>query len=197
MRKVVLAMQMTLDGFSTGPNGEMNYLPPFDNENLWKDLHQEMWNQLNSVDTLLLGRVTYQIWEKYWPAAANNTSSSENDIKFSKYAEKTQKIVFSKTLDLVKWQNTTLIKNNIAETINRMKAQPGKNMALAGGAKLAQTFTRLGLIDDYMVTVHPVILGKGNPLFADLNNMTRLRLVDTKTYETGAVGLHYQPAQTP
>ncbi len=196
MRKVILGMQMTLDGFSTGPKGEMDYLPPFDNEALWKELHQEMWNQLNSTDTLLLGRVTYQIWEKYWPAAANNPSSTENDIKFSKYAEGTPKIVFSKTLDRVEWENTTLVKDGIAETITRMKAQPGKNMALAGGAKLAQTFTRLGLIDDYMITVHPVILGKGKPLFADLNDMTRLKLVDTKRYGTGAVGLHYQPVRT-
>lgn len=68
MRKVILAMQMTLDGFSTGPNGEMDWLPLFSNEELWRDLHEEMWNHLRTVDTLLLGRVTYQIWEKYWPA---------------------------------------------------------------------------------------------------------------------------------
>jgi dihydrofolate reductase len=72
MRKVILSMQMMMDGFSTGPNDEMDYLPPFTNEMMWNDLHQEMWKNLEAADTFILGRRTYQIWEKYWPAAANN-----------------------------------------------------------------------------------------------------------------------------
>lgn len=91
MRKIVLSMQMTLDGFSTGPNDEMDYLPPFNDENMWKDLHEEMWRNLDAADTFILGRKTYQIWEKYWPAAATNPQSSESDKKFSKYADETQK----------------------------------------------------------------------------------------------------------
>jgi dihydrofolate reductase len=184
---------MTLDGFSTGPNGEMDWLPPFNNEELWRDLHEEMWNNLRTVDTLLLGRVTYQIWEKYWPAAATNPSSTKNDIEFSRYAEETQKIVFSNTLDKVEWKNTRLVKENIAEEILKMKQQPGKNMVVAGGAGIAQTFMRLGLIDEYLITVHPVILGKGKPLFGNLNGRIKLKLLGAKTYTSGAVGLHYQP----
>jgi dihydrofolate reductase len=91
MRKIILAMQMTLDGFSTGPKGEMDWLPPFDNAEAWKDLHQELWNQLDNADAMLLGRVTYQIWETYWPTAAANPKSSESDRKFSRFAEETQK----------------------------------------------------------------------------------------------------------
>jgi dihydrofolate reductase len=193
MRRVILAMQMTLDGFSTGPNGEMDYLPPFNDEKSWKDLHEEMWNQLRSADTFLLGRVTYQIWEKYWPAAATSPSSAKNDIEFSKFADKTQKIVFSKTLEKAEWQNTRLVKENIAEEIARMKQQPGKNMVVAGGAGIAQTFIRLGLIDEYLVTVHPVILGIGKPLFGNLGDKIKLKLVGTKTFNTGAVELRYQP----
>jgi dihydrofolate reductase len=193
MRRVILAMQMTLDGFSTGPNGEMDYLPPFNDEKSWKDLHEEMWNQLRSADTFLLGRVTYQIWEKYWPAAATSPSSTKNDIEFSKFADKTQKIVFSKTLEKAEWQNTRLVKENIAEEIARMKQQPGKNMVVAGGAGIAQTFIRLGLIDEYLVTVHPVILGIGKPLFGNLGDKIKLKLVGTKTFNTGAVELRYQP----
>lgn len=184
---------MTLDGFSTGPNGEMNWLPAFDNEELWKDLHKEMWNVLDSADTILLGRVTYQVWEKYWPAAAKNPSCTENDLKFSKYVDATQKIVFSKTLNKVDWQNTRLVKKNIVEEIARMKQQSGKNIALAGGARLAQTFMKLGLIDDYQITVHPVVLSKGKPLFGDLRDKIKLKLIETRTFKTGAIGLHYQP----
>jgi dihydrofolate reductase len=193
MRKVILAMQMTLDGFSTGPNGEMDWLPPFNDEKSWKDLHGEMWNQLRSVDTFLLGRVTYQIWEKYWPATATSPSSTRNDIEFSRFAEKTQKIVFSKTLERAEWKNTRLVKENIAEEIARMKQQPGKNMVVAGGAGIAQTFMRLDLIDEYYVTVHPVVLGMGKPLFGNLGDRIKLKLVGTKTFNTGAVELHYQP----
>ena len=134
LRKVILAMQMTLDGFSTGLNGEMDWLPPFDNEEAWKDLHQEMWNQLNNADTMLLGRVTYQIWETYWPSAATNPKSSESDRKFARFAEETQKIVFSNTLEKVNWKNTRLIKDNISEEIIKLKQQQGKNMYLVGGA---------------------------------------------------------------
>jgi dihydrofolate reductase len=192
MRKIILAMQMTLDGFSTGPNGEMDWLPPFDSEEAWKDLHQEMWNQIDNADAMLLGRVTYQIWETYWPAAASNPNSNENDRKFSRYAEETQKIVFSNTLDKVTWKNTRLIKDNIAEEVMKLKQLPGKNMYLVGGATLAQTFTKLGLIDEYNIIVHPVILGNGKPLLRDVNVRRNLKLLNTKTYNSGAVGLSYQ-----
>src|SRR5688572_24077028 len=177
MRKVVLAMMVTLDGFAVGPKEEMDWLPPFNDEALWKDIHEEMWSQLRSVDTLLLGRVTYKIWETYWPAAATNPSSTRSDIEFSRYADRTQKVVFSKTLEKVEWKNTRLVKGNIAEEIAKMKRQPGKNLALVGGPGIAQTFMKLGLIDEYQITVHPVILGGGNPLFRDVGERRRLRLV--------------------
>jgi dihydrofolate reductase len=190
-------MQMTLDGFSTGPNGEMDWLPPFNNEQLWRDLHQEMWNQLTNVDTFLLGRKTYQIWEQYWPAAGKNPQSIESDRRFSAFADQTQKVVFSTTLEKVNWENSRLIKENIADEVVKMKQQPGKNILLAGGAGLAQTFTKLGLIGEYQITVHPVILGRGQLLFKDLNVLRKLRLKGTKNYSMGAVGLYYEPAEAP
>lgn len=183
---------MSLDGYTEGPNGEMDWLPPFNNEELWKDLHEEMWKQLNSVDTILLGRVTYQIWEKFWPVAASNPISTKNDIKFSRFADETQKIVFSKTLKKVEWKNTQLIKNNIAGEILKMKEQSGKNLVLAGGANIAQTFMNLDLIDDYVITVHPVVLGSGKPLFKNINDNHNLNLIGVKIFKSGAVGLYYR-----
>lgn len=182
---------MTLDSFSTGPNGEMDWLPPFNDEEIWRDIHEEMWNQLRSVDTILLGRVTYQIWEKYWPAAATNPASTKNDIEFSRYADETQKIVFSRTLENADWKNTRLVRENIAEEVLKLKQQPGKNLVVAGGAGIAQTFMKLGLIDEYRIIVHPVVLGFGKPLFKDLRDRIRLKLVGAKTFASGAVGLHY------
>ncbi len=201
MRKVVLGMQMTLDGYSTGPNDEMDYLPSFTNEDLWRDLHQDMWRELDNADTFLLGRKTYQIWEQYWPAVASKPQASESDKRFSQFADQAQKIVFSNTLDKVTWKNTRLIKRNIAEEINKLKQQTGKNLALAGGATLAQAFARLELIDEYKITVHPVILGRGKLLLKDVDLRQQLRLTGTKTYASGAVGLSYvlakSQAETP
>ena len=191
MRKLILSMQMTLDGFSTGPNGEMDYLPPFINEELWKDLHEEMWKNLEAADTFVLGRRTYQIWEQYWPAAANNPQSTENDRRFSRYAEETQKIVISNTLYRVEWKNAKLIKGNIAEEILKVKQQPGKNIIVVGGATVAQTLAKLALIDEYLIVVHPVILGEGKLLLKDLNVRQNLKLMGTTTFNSGAVELNY------
>jgi dihydrofolate reductase len=184
-------MQMTLDGFSTGPNDEMDYLPPFTNEKMWKDLHEEMWKNLEAADTFILGRRTYQIWEKYWPAATSNPQSTESDKRFSRFADETQKIVISNTLDRVEWKNTKLIKDNIAEEIQKLKQQPGKNLIVAGGATIAQTLASLGLIDEYLIVVHPVILGKGKLLLKDLNVRQKLKLIGTRTFNSGAVELSY------
>jgi dihydrofolate reductase len=126
-------------------------------------------------------------------SSSHSPSSTRNDIEFSRFAEKTQKIVFSKTLERAEWKNTRLVKENIAEEIARMKQQHGKNMVVAGGAGIAQTFMRLDLIDEYYVTVHPVVLGMGKPLFGNLGDKIKLKLVGTKTFNTGAVELHYQP----
>ena len=191
MRKIILSMQMTLDGFSTGPNEEMDYLPPFSNEKMWKDLHAEMWRNLEAADTFILGRRTYQIWEQYWPAVANNPQSTESDKRFSRLADETQKIVISKTLDRVEWKNTKLIKSNITDEIQKLKQQIGKNLIVAGGATVAQTFASLGLIDEYMIIVHPVIIGKGKLLLKDLNVRQKLKLIGTKTFNSGAVELAY------
>ena len=184
-------MQMTLDGFSTGPNDEMDYLPPFTNENMWRDLHEEMWRNLDDVDTFILGRRTYQIWEKYWPAAGKNPQGTDNDKRFSRFANETKKIVISSTLDRADWKNTVLIKDNIAEEIQKLKQQPGKSIAVAGGATVAQTLAKLGLIDQYLLVVHPVILGKGKPLLGELGNRQKLKLIGTKTFNSGAVELNY------
>jgi dihydrofolate reductase len=191
MRKIILSMQMTLDGFSTGPNDEMDYLPPFTNEMMWKDLHQEMWKNLEEADTFILGRRTYQIWEKYWPAVARNPQSTESDKRFSKFADETQKIVISNSLDKVEWKNSKLIKDNIVEEIQKLKQQPGKNLIVVGGETVAQTFAKLGLIDEYLIVVHPVILGKGKLLLKDLKIRQNLKLTGTKTYNSGAVELSY------
>jgi dihydrofolate reductase len=192
MRKMILGMMSTLDGYAAGPNDEMDWLPPFNDESLWQDAHEEMWKQLNTVDTVVLGRVTYQIWEKYWPAAGRNPASSESDRRFSRFADETQKVVLSTTLNDVKWKNTMLIRGDPREELLKLKQQSGKDIAIAGGAGLARSVIGTGLVDEFLITVHPVLLGRGKPLFDGLESPLRLKLVRTRNLKSGAVLLHYR-----
>jgi dihydrofolate reductase len=189
MRKVILAMQVTLDGFIEGPKGEVDWAMKEDEET-WK----YVFDVQRSADTLLLGRVMYPGFEKYWLAARTNPSSTKNEIEYARLADTMQKIVFSKTLKKVEWKTTRIVKDHIAEEIQRMKQQPGKDMVLLGGAGLASSFMNLGLIDEYHLIVNPLILGGGKPLFKDVKERHKLKLINTKTFKSGKVVLHYGKA---
>jgi len=186
-------MRMTLDGFATGPNGEMDWLP-FEHPELWADHWEELWHQLRSIDTFLLGRVTFQVWERFWPAAAGDPASGPNERRFARLAERIDKVVFSRTLGAVGWAHSRLARGDVVAEVRRLQAAPGKNLALVGGAGLAQSFVRLGLVDDYLITVDPVLLGKGKRLFGELAGRLRLRPVASRTFSNGATLLHYRPA---
>jgi dihydrofolate reductase len=187
MRKVIVSMHISLDGFSEGPNGELD----------WFIVDKEGWENVNellsSVDTLLLGRVTYQNFENFWPAAATKPSSTKEEIEFSQFADKVKKIVFSKSLEKVEWKNSKLIKENIGEEILKLKQQPGGNMVIFGGAGIVSTFTDLRLIDEYRIYVNPIILGAGKPLFKNLKVKHNLKLMSTTKFDSGLVQLSYQP----
>jgi dihydrofolate reductase len=186
MRKVIVAMQVTLDGFIEGPNGELDWAMEEDEET-WKD-HFDL---MRSVDTLLLGRVMYPAYEKYWLAAPTNPSSTKNEIEYARLADKMQKIVFSTTLKKVEWKTARIVSDLTAEEILNMKQQPGKDMVLLGGAGLVSTFMNLGLIDEYHLVVNPLVLGGGKPLFKDVKERHTLKLIGTKTLRSGKVALHY------
>jgi dihydrofolate reductase len=188
MRKVTLQMLVTLDGFIAGPKGELD----------WFLMDEEMWKAendlLRTVDTALFGRVAYQEFANYWPAAGKNPSSPKNEIDFAQWIEKTAKIVFSKTLEQAEWNNSRLVKEKIAEEISKLKQQPGMDLLIFGGAGIAQTFMNLGLLDEYRLRVHPIILGRGIPLFKDLNDRHKLKLIKARTFQSGVVELFYQKA---
>jgi dihydrofolate reductase len=189
MRKVILAMQVTLDGFIEGPNGELDWAMKEDEET-WKDVFELQ----RSADTLLLGRVMYPGFEKYWLSVPKNPSSTKNEIEYARLADKMQKIVFSRTLQKIEWKTTRIIRDHIAEEIQKMKQQPGKDLVLLGGAGLASTFMNLGLIDEYHLIVNPLVLGGGKPLFKDVKERHKLKLLNAKTFKSGKVVLHYSKA---
>jgi dihydrofolate reductase len=148
---------------------------------------------VNSADTLLLGRVTYESFAGSWPHVPDNPTASEGEKTYARRLNAMRKVVFSRTLDRVEWNNSTLLKEVTPEAIEQLKREPGRDMLIYGSASLVRTLTDLGLIDEYQLLVHPVILGSGKPLFHDLKEQVKLKLVNTKTHPSGVVVLSYQP----
>ena len=185
MRKVILAMEMSLDGFIEGPNGEMDWL--VNSEEDWK----EMFKDLESVDTYLLGRKMYPGYTDYWRSILTNESSPKDELRYAKLADKSQHIVFSKTLTTVEWKNTRIAVDPLAE-INQLKKQPGKDMVIWGGAELAATCINLGLVDRYRITLNPTILGGGKPMFNNISQRRKLKLLESRPMKSGATILWYE-----
>jgi dihydrofolate reductase len=179
MRKLTYGLSVSVDGFIETLSGDLNWTYP-DAE--W---YQHFIEMESTIDTYLYGRRLYENMAAYWPTADENPEAPEFEIEFARIWKAKKKIVFSKTLTEVGW-NSELFKGDIAEGINRMKAQPGKDMIVAG-ANLAATFIRLGLIDEYRLYIHPVLLGSGKPMFPPLPDRINLKLVETRTFGSGAV----------
>jgi dihydrofolate reductase len=190
MRKVILSNMVTLDGFFEGPNKELDW------HIVDEEFNQYANDLLSKVDALLFGRVTYQLMADYWPAAATNPSTPQSDVEIADKMNNLPKIVFSKTLQEVKWNNSRLVKENIADEISKMKHQPGKDMVIFGSGSIVSTFMQHGLIDEYRIIVNPIVLGNGNPLFKGINGKQNLKLLNTKVFDSGIVILFYEPAQT-
>src|SRR6266581_3339261 len=186
MRKVILSNSVTLDGFFEGPNKELDW------HIVDEEMHQYAIDLLSDVDTLLFGRVTYQLMADYWPAAATNPSTSKSDLEIAHKMNNLPKIVFSKTLQEVKWNNSRLVKENIAEEISKMKQESGKDMVIFGSGSIVSTFMQLGLIDEYRIIVNPIVLGNGIPLFKGINGKQNLKLLNTRVLGSGIVILYYQ-----
>ena len=181
-------MNITLDGFMAGPNCELDW-----HFNYWNEEMSECaCEQLSCADTILLGRVTYGVMAKYWPSKARDLSFPREDIAFADMMNSYTKIVFSKTLTTPEWNNTKLLNGNIAAEIVHLKQQPGKNLIIYGSGKVVASLIQLGLIDEYHIWVHPVILGKGKPMFKDLPEKLNLTLLKTKTFDSGVVILYYE-----
>ena len=181
MRKIIAKMHVTLDGFVAGLNDEMDWAMASANESL-----PDVQEFLKSVDTMILGRVTYEGLMPYWTAATG---------EFADWMNTTPKIVISTTLTKVewgKWDNASLIHEDVLEKVKDLKQQYGKDMIVFGGPTLIQSFTNLGFIDEYWLFVVPVILGEGKPLFEHIDQRKNLQLLEAKTYPTGTLSLHYQ-----
>jgi len=179
MRKVIYAMSVSVDGFIETANGDLSWSFPD------AELHRHFNERESTIDTYLYGRRLYENMVAYWPKADENPSAPELEIEYARIWRGKKKIVFSRTLTQVGW-NSQLFRGDIAEEINKLKAQPGKDMSV-GGANLASTFMQLGLIDEYCLYIHPIILGSGKPMFPQLRERINLKLVETRRFGSGVV----------
>jgi dihydrofolate reductase len=187
MRKIIHFVHESLDGFIEGPNGEFD----------WPVMGPELSDYgvaLNArVDTFMYGRVVWEMMSDFWPRA-ETMSNDEHDLRFAPVWRATPKIVVSRTLETAGW-NTRVIGQNVAEEIPALKEQPGKDILLTGGSNLAASLTELGLIDEYQIVVHPVVLGGGKPLFHEPKERMNLTLIGSRTFDSRAVLLRYERAE--
>ena len=181
MGKVMLSINLSLDGFA-----DHTVAVAADDE-----LHDFFSGLLDLTEVAIFGRVTYELMESYWPRAHEDPSATKGMLDFATKFNAIPKVVFSKTLKSVMWNNTRLVRENLVEQVVGMKHQPGKHISL-GGISLSQELMRRRLIDEYWLVVHPVVVGRGRRLFDGLDEIINLRLVDTRFFRSGAVVLHYQ-----
>jgi dihydrofolate reductase len=192
MRKIISLIHLSLDGLAAGPNDEMDWIS-YDAE-----LEQDAHSIQALTDAVIWGRRTYEGMAGYWLTVPGNPGSSPAELEHARFLEHSTKIVVSRTLDQIDWAgatNTVLIKDNIAEQINQIKQQPGKDIWFLGSTALAQTFMQLDLIDEYRINVNPVVLGVGKPYFANVTRNFKLKLLGSKTFQSGVVALRYEPVR--
>jgi dihydrofolate reductase len=184
MRKIVFMMSVSLDGYFEGPDRELDW------HSVDVELHQHFNEWLSTAGAFLDGRVTYELMARYWPTADQDPEASATTVEFAGIWRDMPKIVFSRTLEQAGW-NTTIVRELVPEEIQKLKAQPGGDLVV-GGADLAAAFRAHDLIDEYRFYVHPVILGRGRPLFQPSDVTARLRLAETRAFGNGVVLLRYE-----
>ena len=183
MRKLIAAINMTVDGFCDHTAGIAD-----------EALHRHYTALLSGAGALIYGRITYQLMESYWPALVENPSGDPSQDEFAVAIQNIPKIVFSRTLRSVGWKNATLAKGDLKEEVLALKQAPGNDI-FAGSPSMIVGLTKLNLIDQYQLCIHPVIAGSGLPLFKNITESIMLKLLKTKTFDAGQIIHYYEPAK--
>lgn len=183
MGKLSVFNFVTLNGYFKGPKEDISWHRHGGEEAEFSE------NSLNSGNTLLFGRKTYEMMESFW----TSQMASENFPVVAKGMNKSEKIVFSTTLKKAEWSNTKLVKKNIVKEIKKMKKIPGKNLTILGSGSILTQFAEQGLIDEYQIMVDPVVIPKGTSIFKGIQSTLSLKLTSTRTFKSGVVLLCYQP----
>jgi dihydrofolate reductase len=186
MRKVIASEIVSLDGVVESP--EKWHFPYFNDQ-----MGDAIGAAMAASDAMLLGRVTYEEFAAFWPSQ----EPSDEDQEATDYMNNTPKFIVSKTLEEpLEWNNSTLIKEDVAGEIIKLKKQPGKDISISGSPTLVRSLLQDGLLDELRLMVHPIVVGSGKRLFVDGGDQKALQLVDSKTFSTGVLYLTYQPAQS-
>ncbi|MEO6232777.1 MAG: dihydrofolate reductase family protein [Ferruginibacter sp.] len=190
MRKIISFMHISLDGFVAGPNGEMDWIK------VDEEIFDYVGKRIGEGDTALYGRVTYQMMEDYWPTAADKPTATTHDVEHSKWYSKVHKVVLSKTMnpDNYRETNTKIISANLSDSINEIKQSRNdvsKDILLFGSPTATHSLMQLNLIDGYWLFVNPIILGRGIPLFVDIKDKIKLKLLTTRQFTCGVTELNY------
>ena len=188
MRRIVVSMNITLDGFMAGPNSELDWHFNFWNE----EMAEFACDQLKMADAILLGRITYNAMAKYWGSVSMDSSYPRADIAFADMMNNHHKIVFSRTLEIPEWNNSRLINHDINNEVRKLKKVTGRDMIIYGSGTIVNALTRSGLIDDYLFWMHPVVLGKGKTIFKNSSDWPSLNLFKTRIFSSGVIVLHYK-----
>lgn len=178
-----MAINISLDGFADHTVGVVS-----------DELHQFFSDLLDETGIELFGRVTYQMMESYWPYAHKNPEASKADLDFADRFNKIPKIVFSSTLVKAEWNNTTLVKSNAPEYVAKLKETDGKNIYV-GGIALAGSLMNHGLVDEYWVLIHPVVVGHGRRFLEGVTGTFKFKLDESRVLKSGVVALHYMSAE--
>jgi len=188
MKKVISFMHISLDGFVAGPNGEMDWIK------VDEKIFDHVGKRISATDTALYGRVTYEMMENYWPTAGLKPGATRFEIEHSKWYSKIHKVVLSTTMKSTDLANTTIISDNLLESITAIKQSnnAGSNEILVFGSPSAtHALMQQNLIDGYWLFVNPVILGRGIPLFVDIKDKITLQLLTTRQFASGVTELNY------
>lgn len=180
MRKVIAAINMTLDGVFDHTAGIAD-----------EEIHHHYADLLRAADVILYGRITYQLME-YWPTLLKNPSGDKAMDDFAVAIDRIPKVVFSRTLKNLEWETARLATRTLEEEVQALRKQPGRDI-LVGSRSLIISLIKLNLIDEFQLCIHPVIAGSGMQLFENLNDRTGLKLIKTKTFIGGSVILYYKP----
>lgn len=190
MRKVFLYMTMTFDGFFSGPHGELDWM----SQTADQELNDDIVALLDGFDSGFMGYPTASGIIPYWLNVANNPAASKAERAIAQAVNTLHPIILSNKEEKLEWENTELLvvksDQDLVEAVKKVKQQPGKDLGVPGGIRTAQTFVRLGLIDEYVLMVHPVAIGNGQRVFTDRAN---LELVSAKTYQSGVMRVCYRP----
>ncbi len=185
MRDIVSLMNVSLDGFVAGPKGEMNWIKLDDDVFTYVDTF------ISEVDTALYGPKTFKMMESYWPSVLKDPKASGHQLRHAQWYEKAKKVVFSKHIDKLDNENAKLVKENLAGEVEGLKKITGRNIMIFGSPGLVHSFVQLDLIDEFVITINPVVLGAGIPMFKEIDRRINLRLVKSTEFKIGVVGLHY------